>query len=104
MSESAQIEPFLRVAEATDGSGLNIVVGSYGVFFPKESEVQARFLVEHANRVHDQLRTALAEMVVEFVAAHKEGSISTMPQTAQRIIRNAEKCFGHQQCLPTDKP
>lgn len=45
----------------------------------------------------EQMRTALAEMTVEFVAAHKAGNISTMPQTAQRIIRNAEKCFGNQQ-------
>ena len=38
----------------------------------------------------ERLRTALAEMTVEFVASHKEGHISTMPKTAQRIIRNAE--------------
>lgn len=41
----------------------------------------------------EQMRNALAEMTVEFVAAHKAGNISTMPQTAQRIVRNAENCF-----------
>lgn len=42
---------------------------------------------------NDKLRSALAEMTVELVAAHKAGNISTMPQTAQRIIRNSEALF-----------
>lgn len=38
----------------------------------------------------EQVKGALAEMLVEFIAAHKEGHLSTFPETAQRIIQQAK--------------
>jgi hypothetical protein len=50
----------------------------------------------------ERLRAALAEMLVEFVAAHKAGHITTMPQTVQRIVRQAEAALATEQKGSTD--
>jgi hypothetical protein len=41
----------------------------------------------------EQFRLALSDMLVEYVTARKEGSVSSHPATAQAIIRRAEACF-----------
>jgi hypothetical protein len=41
----------------------------------------------------EQLRSALADMVVEYVTARKEGNVAGLPATAQAIVRRAEACF-----------
>lgn len=56
---------------------------------------QAR--AERLEAENERLRAALAEMLVEFVAAHKAGHITTMPQTIQRIVRQAEAALTTEQ-------
>lgn len=63
---------------------------------PKDAEHYIKSQAEEIER----LRASLSELLVEYVAARKEGNIDTFPATAKAIVRRAESALGNQQATP----
>jgi hypothetical protein len=50
--------------------------------------------LEAKEKERDALKTTLAELLIEYVVARKEGNIKDFPPRAQAIVRRAEAALG----------
>lgn len=53
--------------------------------------------VSAANAEIARLRTALASLLVEFVAGRKEGHIDSFPATARKVVADARAALNNEQ-------
>jgi hypothetical protein len=94
MNAAADVIERVALAQTSDPSTDDLTVPLAIECAEKDAIIKRLYSeLESLRASKEQLRSALADMVVEYVTARKEGNVAGLPATAQAIVRRAEACF-----------